>query len=271
MAFLTTAPLPVAALILLGGGTSLAMLGAFLVRSRVALDRLRANNEVAGFKFATLGVLYGVLLAFAVLVVWGELNDAQENVATEAGAAATMFRLAEGLAAEGAQDGVGDAGAPLRAALAVYLGSAIEDDWPAMERGEESVGTGASLDGVYAALLAVRVADPRDAVLLAEALRQADVLTQARRARIVVADGVVPGVVWCVLFLGAFVTIAFTFFFGTASLRAQVLMTGALSLLIFSCLLIIVAIDRPFAGMVRLDPRPLTALLEDFGVDATRP
>jgi hypothetical protein len=78
-------------------------------------------------------------------------------------------------------------------------------------------------------------------------------------------------VVWFVLFLGAFVTIAFTFFFGTASLRAQVMMTGALALLIFSCLMIIVAIDRPFAGMVKLDPGPLTALLGDFGLDRTRP
>jgi hypothetical protein len=271
MTFLTTAPPLITALILLGGGTFLAMLGAFLVRSHVALDTLRSNNEVAGFKFATLGMLYGVLLAFAVLVVWGELNDAQSNVATEAGAAATMFRLADGMAAEGAQDGVGDAGAPLRAALAVYLRSAIREDWPAMERGGESPLTGASLDGLYAALLGYEAGDPRDAVLLAEALRQADVLTQARRARIVVAEGVVPGVVWFVLFLGAFVTIAFTFFFGTASLRAQVMMTGALALLIFSCLMIIVAIDRPFAGMVKLDPGPLTALLGDFGVDRTRP
>ena len=82
MDFLTTAPLPVAVSILLGGGPLLAMLAAFLVRSHVSFDTLQANNEVAGFKFATVGMLYGVLLAFAVLVVWGELNEAQGNVAS---------------------------------------------------------------------------------------------------------------------------------------------------------------------------------------------
>ena len=46
------------------------MLVIYMVRERVALHKLRANNEVAGFKFATVGVLYAVLLAFAVLVVW---------------------------------------------------------------------------------------------------------------------------------------------------------------------------------------------------------
>ena len=85
---------------------------------------------------------------------------------------------------------------------------------------------------------------------MAEVLYQLDQLTQARRARIVLASGIVPGVVWVVLFFGAVVTIGFTLFFGTENVRAQALMTGALASLIFSGLLIIIAIDRPFSGTV---------------------
>ena len=172
-----------------------------------------------------------------------------------------MFRLANGMEAE--------AGASVKAAMSVYLDSAIREDWPAMERGGESAATSMGLDRVYAALLAYEPDGAGDMALLVESLRQADVLTQARRARIVVADGVVPGVVWFVLLLGAFVTIAFTFFFGTANIRAQVWMTGALSLLICSCLLIIVAIDRPFAGIIKLDPDPIVAVLENSGVSGS--
>ena len=74
-----------------------------------------------------------------------------------------------------------------------------------------------------------------------------------------------PGILWAVLFVGAVLTIGFTFFFGAENLRAQALMTGALSLLIFSGLLIIVAIDRPFAGTVRVQPEALADVLADFG------
>ena len=74
-----------------------------------------------------------------------------------------------------------------------------------------------------------------------------------------------PGVLWLVLFGGAVVTVGFTFFFGTENLRAQALMTGALSLLIFAGLLIIVAIDQPFAGTVRVGPEALAIVLADFG------
>jgi len=86
MYFLTTRPMWVLSLLVLLL-TALAMAGPFFVRRQVALERLTVNNEVAGFKFATIGVLYAVLLAFVVVVVWERFNDAEHAVAREAGAA----------------------------------------------------------------------------------------------------------------------------------------------------------------------------------------
>jgi hypothetical protein len=63
---------------------------------------------------------------------------------------------------------------------------------------------------------------------------------------------------------GAFLTVGFTFFFGAENLRAQSLMTGALSLLIFAGLLTVVAIDYPFAGTVKVGPEALAAVVKDF-------
>ncbi|HUJ36554.1 MAG TPA: hypothetical protein VLW88_02625, partial [Hyphomicrobium sp.] len=68
-----------------------------------------------------------------------------------------------------------------------------------------------------------------------------------------------------VLFWGAAITIGFTYFFGTQSLRAQTLMTGLLSVLIFSGLLIIIVIDQPFAGVVKVGPDALAKVLTEFG------
>ena len=55
-----------------------------------------------------------------------------------------------------------------------------------------------------------------------------------------------------------------TLFFATENLRAQVLMTGALSVLIFSGLLTVVAIDHPFAGTVKVGPDALASVVNDF-------
>ncbi|HEY2132089.1 MAG TPA: hypothetical protein VGH36_03805 [Acetobacteraceae bacterium] len=85
MLFLTTKPLWISGLILVGLTTIVAMLGPVCVRRRIGLDRLAINNEVAGFKFATIGVLYAVLLAFTVILVWERFSDAEADVAQEAG------------------------------------------------------------------------------------------------------------------------------------------------------------------------------------------
>jgi hypothetical protein len=156
-------------------------------------------------------------------------------------------------------------GSALRDGISAYLKAAVVDDWPAMERGKGSPVVTHALNDVYATLLRYEPADRRGTALLAEVLHQLDLVTQARRARVVVASGIVPGIVWLVLFGGAFITIGFTFFFGTENLRAQTMMTGALSVLIFSGLLIIIAIDHPFAGTVKVESEPLSGVLADFG------
>ncbi len=69
---------------------------------------------------------------------------------------------------------------------------------------------------------------------------------------------------WIVLFGGAVLTLVFTFFFGTKNLRAQTLMTGLLSVLIFSELLIAVALDRPFTGGIQEAPDAIIHVLRDF-------
>jgi len=254
--FLTNLPLWVSGLLIVVLPTLLAMAGPILVRRRVRLERLETNNEVAGFKFATIGVLYAVLLAFTVVVVWEKFSDAEDEAAREAGAIATIYRLLNGLE--------GSAAAAFREHLTAYIHAAIDEDWPAMAQGRSSPVAHRALNRLYADVLAFHPTEQRGVALLAETLHQLDTLTEARRARLAKASGVVPGVVWLVLFGGAVVTISFTFFFGSENLHAQALMTGALALLICSGLLVIVVIDHPFSGRVKVQPEALDRTLEDF-------
>jgi Protein of unknown function (DUF4239) len=255
--FLTNAPLWLLALVLVGLTSLIAMIGPIIVRKRLSLEQLRTNNEVAGFKFAAIAVIYAVLLGFAVIVVWEKFSEAENDVALEAGAASTIYRLADGIP--------GESGSAIRAGITAYLQAAIAADWPAMKNGKGSTVATAALNDAYAALLRYEPDEKRGTAIFAEVLHQLDLVTQARRARIVVAAGIVPGIVWLVLFGGALITIGFTFFFGTANLRAQTMMTGVLSVLIFSALLVIIAIDHPFAGTVKVDTEPLATVLADFG------
>jgi len=262
--FLTTAPLWLSGAIIVVLTTVLAAFGPWLVRGYVPLERLTENNEIAGFKFATVGVLYAVLIAFAIILVWEKYNDAEGTVVQEAGAAATIYRLSSGIDDK--------SGSALRDTLSAYLGAVIADDWPAMERGarEPPRVSRQALNAVYAALQTAKSPNGNANPFVAEILHQLDVMTQARRARLIAAQGTVPGLLWLVLFGGAVLTIVFTFFFGTRNLRAQTIMTALLSILIFSEVFIIVAIDRPFSGPIKVESTALADVLADFkpGSDA---
>src|ERR1700739_294109 len=111
--FLTSEPLWVSGLILIGLGTVLSMCGPVVVRRYVTLERLTANNENARFQYAALGVLSAVLLGFASVVVWQKFSDAESGVVQEAGAAATIYRLSYGMSEK--------AGADMRDAVGNYL------------------------------------------------------------------------------------------------------------------------------------------------------
>ncbi|MGH6851506.1 MAG: hypothetical protein ACREDD_13850, partial [Methylocella sp.] len=127
--FFSGLPLWIAAILLVALPTITAMCGPVLMHRRIGFRRLARNNEIAGIKFATIGGIYGVLLAFAVVVVWGKFNDAETAVLREAGASATLYRLAAGLEPEAVAT---------RAALGNYLRLAIDREWPLMAAETES-------------------------------------------------------------------------------------------------------------------------------------
>ena len=165
VSFLQSQSLWLSGILLVGLTTGLAMLGPILVRRYVTLDRLTANNEVAGFKFSVVGVLYAVLLAFAIIVVWERFTDADNIVAREAGAATNVYRLSYGMTDVPATS--------LRARVSAYLAATISDDWPAMEHANESASARLALDAVYGAVL-VSLSAQSDSALVAEILHQLD-------------------------------------------------------------------------------------------------
>jgi Protein of unknown function (DUF4239) len=253
--FLSGCPLWLSAILVVVLPTLVAMCGPILIRRRVALESLTVNNEIAGFKFATVGVLYAVLVAFAIIMAWERFSDAVDAVVDEAGAAATLYRLAAGTEPEAVAT---------RKAVDNYLALAIERDWPQMAIEQRSGAVTSALDSVYAAALRLAQGGSRPAGVVAEMFHQLDVLTQARRNRLHLAIGIIPDMLWVVLTFGGVLTVAFTFFFGTENLRAQVMMTGILATVVFLGLFVIVSIDHPFTGPVHIGSEPLHAVLEEF-------
>jgi hypothetical protein len=251
--FLCSLPLWLGAFFTVLLPTMVAMTGPALIRKRYPLSVLVKNNEIAGFKFAAVGAIYGVILAFAIVTVWEKFSEAELFVLQEAGSSATLHRLAAGENADAIAS---------RAALEAYLRAVVEEEWPRMAEGKESREAAKALDGLFAA--AMHLGDDKPAAVGVEIMKELGDITQARRGRLHLARGVVPPALWTMLLFGALLTIGFTYFFGQENLRSQVTMTGALASIVFLGLFVIVLYDHPFSGEVSVEPHPLAAVRENF-------
>ena len=76
--------------------TTIAMFGPVLMRRIFGIERLIVNNEIAGFKFAVVGVIYGLLLTFAAISTWDKFSEAQVSVIEEAAAPVQFIDLLMG-------------------------------------------------------------------------------------------------------------------------------------------------------------------------------
>src|SRR5215203_3541573 len=105
------------------------LIGLVLVRRLAPIEQLAQHTDVAGYVYAVVGVIYAVVLALVVIAAWEEYRDAREAVADEASAVLNLARAANGWPA-GDRDEV-------ESALIAYARKVVDDEWPAMARGED--------------------------------------------------------------------------------------------------------------------------------------
>jgi hypothetical protein len=240
-------------------GASVYAIGLMLgTRLLYGVDRLRLNNEVAGFKFAVIGVFYAVLLAFVVVAVWEDFRQTESTVRDEAKAAVDLHRITFALP--------GETGAEIRKHLIAYTKDVREYEWPTMAVGEPSDVVAKDLDQLTKAIFNVNPATWQELALYQDALRLLARLTDNRNERLDSADGSVPGILWFVLIVGSLITLGYPAFFGSTHLVAQVLMTASLAVLVAIALLLGLVFDYPFTGGVQVSSLPFEQALREMPV-----
>ncbi len=232
----------------------LAHIGLRVVRRLVPLSVLQSQHEVAGFIIGVLGAIYAVLLAFVVVVMWDQYGDARANVEQEANQLNDLAHLAQGFNDASRQR--------LLSTMQAYAQSAMTDEWPSMAEGNDSPRTQGALDELWRAYLEIEPQTNRENAIYEESLSHLNEMSASRRLRLYASRDDLPFVIQVLLWGGGMITIAFTYFFGVKSVRAQALMTAALAGIIAFILFLIIALDNPFHGYVRVEPDPLKLFLE---------
>ncbi|HSK85985.1 MAG TPA: hypothetical protein VK902_21650 [Rubrobacter sp.] len=250
--------------LVIGAVCLVALAGLELVQRLVPANSRRPHNDVAGFIYAALGVIYAVLIALVVIAVWEEYDAASVTVEQEANALAEIAWLAHRLPEP--------EGTHIQELAQSYAEEVIHKEWPLMEQGQaplmtqvEQTPTGWTLiDDIRASLQEVETRNPADEQLYAEGLDQVQRLADARRMRLVAAEEGIPGVLWSVLIFGGIAAVSFTYLFGLENTWAHRLMVLTLAAVIGLVLFTIGAMEHPFSGGARIGTEAFDLVLERF-------
>ncbi|MGE7386446.1 DUF4239 domain-containing protein [Streptomyces sp. NPDC004126] len=237
------------AVVAVGGTVLLAVGGSVLLRRRHPSLAGGEHNDMVGVTLGMFGAIYGIILAFVIVTLWTQLDDAETIVANEATSAALITRDAAAFPQP--------VRARLDSAMSGYVHAVVEDQWPRMRQGNPSYGaTEVHLQNAFRVLQTYVPQSPAQQVFYEQAVDHLDDVASQRRARITMARQELPPLLQALAFGGALVLIPLTFLYGLRKLRVQILFVASVAGLIGFSLLLVFVLDRPFSGDLSVSPAP---------------
>jgi membrane associated rhomboid family serine protease len=201
-------------------------------------------------------VFYGLATALTAVHVWEVYEKVEEITRHEAASLAVLYR------------NVSEYPEPLRSALReeirTYTHQVIHQSWPLQRRGEIPMEGVKTMDRVQSQLVAFEPVTESQKALALEALGSYDRMMDARRMRVDSVERRLPGVMWLVVVVGAFISLISTFFFPVLDARLHRTQIGLLAGFIGLVIFMILALDRPYRGDLGLKPTPYEIVYEQL-------
>jgi hypothetical protein len=249
-------PEPIVGLLTVLITVALAILGLVLFRRLVSQTRLEKANVVSEQVFTIAGVLYAVLVAFVVVVVWEDFDQAQTATESEANSIADLFRDSEALPP--------DARLAVQQSIIAYTKDVVDDEFPRMRRGEAIAQQSPRLTQLWQSYIQAQPVTQSEIAFYKEAISRLDELGNARKTRITTSLSEIPNDLWVLLLGGGAIILIFTYMFSTPDILIHASGVALASALMGFVLYLIFALEHPFVGALSVQPEPYVHVLETW-------
>jgi Protein of unknown function (DUF4239) len=224
--------------VMLGGCLLFTAIGLYLVRRFFHRIDFKKHHEIAGYLLAVIGTMYSVLLGLIVVNVQTKFDQARLMAETEANCCSDIYNLTRGLPE--------DARLKIRTPLSNYYVVVQSENWEAVSEGTAVEGSVPAYQSMWRAIAGYQPIGNRETSCYQTILQTMKELSDARRFRIVARRRGLSPIIWCVLIVGAALTILFTFFFWVESTITQVALTIFVALFISLNLLLVKLFENPY-------------------------
>jgi hypothetical protein len=216
----------------------------------------QGNNTVGGMIFQIIGVIFGILLGFMIPAVWTQFQDAGLNVEQETNDLAVLYRLS----AEAPEPTRSN----LRTGLMNYAQLVVEKEWPLMAQSQSSLEVASTLDRLWQIYRDFEPANDAELALHNQMFGQLRDIGDRRHDRLYDSRTRLEPVMWMMLIGGGVITVLFSLFMRSSNDRNQVVMVAILAAMIGFGLLLVMMLDSPFSGDVRVQPDSFEQIMEFF-------
>jgi hypothetical protein len=244
----------VAAALYIGIIVVISVAGALLFHRYVPHAVLVEHNDIAGFVFAVVGVVYAVLLAFLAIAVWENFQAAEQRTYEEASRLTVVYRKSD-LFPQVHQ---------LRAELKRYVHTIIEREWDDMYLGRHDPQAEAFAEHIAFQVRHLPVKTTAEQNVHAAIVQSMDEALVDRDFRTSQSTLGVNTFIWFILFIGAAATIGFAYFFAYSNRWAMIAIVAMLAFMLGLVMFLIAGVDYPFRGEIRVGPEAFENALHHF-------
>ena len=222
------------------GGVLIAIGGVRLSTRVMSRDTGPEHNSILSPFLTVVGLVYGALLGFTVVVGWQQYLSAEVNVSNEASTLVTLYRQTVAMPQpERAQ---------LREQLRKYAEALQGPNWGRQEFDEIRNEGRAALTQMYR-IVGEPQPNAASTPINQEFLGQVTVLASDRSARILNSKPRIPPLLWCSLIFGGTVLILLTSFMRLTDNRAHMILVSVVTVLLGLLLYLVFVLDHPFGPM----------------------
>jgi hypothetical protein len=242
-------PTALLVLVVVTAVVGIVLLSVWAVRRYVPATRDGFDAEVSSQMLGVVASLFGLLLAFVVVIEFQAFSAAGDNVQTEADGLAAIVRDSESF---------DDApGAKIRSAIGDYVRVVVEDEWPLMRKGKESPAAWRSLADVFEAMQAYAPTSSAQVAFYDDSVRRLNTVLDARRDRLVASSGSdLPLLIAALILVGSVVILGYVALVGSRSAAFHAIGAGAIAVVVGFSLVVLVTLQFPFSGGLAVDSTP---------------
>lgn len=212
------------------------------------------QKSLLASNFSFFATLYTFFLGFAVVTLWGNYNEADNNLTKEAQRLQISYQLSYMLPDS----------AQLRTSIKDYMKYIVDEEWKQMLANKTLSPSPPPYERMWKAVRRMKPANPNDNIYHIELINRMIEVSSCRHTRLDQAEGHLYPLIWLLIYLGLFFSVLSFYFLKLEHNSADIYFISSTITLILFLIFMIYELDSPYSGWLHLKPDQLVHALSNI-------